>query len=189
MLANTRHRARQQNVVRVGVPTQESVIGAIRALCIKRYGDASPEHMHQLFLDFDKNGDGCLSGNELNTLLNVVDQCVAILGCSPVSKAIIDKLDTDGNRCITWEEYAKVAGIPLDTKSGLTESGPIVKPALIAEKGKFDELNKGVKTAPKFSGKTAPKASSPTPTKAKDGGGGMLFVLGGAVVGLALLAR
>lgn len=190
MLANTRYRQKQRNEVRVGLPTQDSIIGAIRALCIKRYGDASPEHLHQLFLDFDKNGDGCLNGNELNTLLNTVDQCVAILGCSPVSKEIINRLDTDGDRCIRWEEYAKAAGIETSTADGLTSggSGPVVKPAYVPEKGKFDELKKGVKTAPKYTGKAAPKPSTPAPTKTKSSGGGMLLLIGG-VVGLAVLAR
>lgn len=187
MLAHSRNRNTNISRVRVGV-SQESIVAGVRDLCIKRYGDASPSNLHKLFMDFDKNGDGCLNGNELNGLLATIDQCT-IIGCSVVSNKIIGALDKDGNRCITWEEYAEAAGVPKDDADALKggSSGPIVKPVPVNEKGKFDEFKKGVKVAPPT---VNAKPIDPTKKKASSSSGSGGMILGAAaVVGLVLLTR
>lgn len=193
MLVNTRNRNNNISRVTVGV-SQESIIAGVRSLCIKRYGDASPANLHKLFLDFDKNGDGCLGGNELNTLLATIDQCT-VIGCSVVSNKIIGALDKDGNRCITWEEYAAAAGIPVSNAAGLKETSepPVVAP--VVPKGRFDEFKKGVNVASKLGDQPKPTevkpvAKPPVTKPSSSGGGGGMLVLGiGAIVGVVLLAR
>lgn len=191
MLASTRHRT-SRNLVRVGLSASD-VINGINALCIKRYGNNDPSNLKKLFESYDGNGDGCLVSAELNRLLKDANSC-HWLGCGVVSSEIISKLDKDGNKCVSWAEYAQYTGAPVDPDGGLTSGGTApVKPVSIADKKKYDELKKGASVAPEFSGKAAPKPSGSTSTTPKkpssaSSGGGMLL-LTGAIVGVALLAR
>lgn len=190
ILASTRHRARtSRNLVRVGLSASD-VIAGINNLCIKRYGDNSPSNLKKLFESYDGNGDGCLVSAELNRLLKDANSC-HWLGCGVVSSEIISKLDKDGNKCVSWAEYAEYTGAPVDPDGGLTSGGKApVKPVPISDKSKYDELKKGVKVAPEFSGKVTPKPSGTTPKKPTSAtGGGGILLLGGAIVGVALLAR
>lgn len=188
MLAHTRYRS-ARNVVRVGL-SEADVIGGIRRLCEKKYGNSEPSNLKKMFESYDGNGDGCLNSNELNRLLKDANSC-HWLGCGVVSAEIIKSLDKDANKCISWAEYAERVGAPLDP-DGLTEGKktPVVKPAPVGAKPKWSEFTKGGATAPVQAPDTKTvigEAVSNAPQSTPKGSGGMVL-LGAAGIGLIILA-
>lgn len=182
MLAHTRYR-HARNVVRVGL-SESDVIGGIRRLCEKKYGNAEPSNLKKMFESYDANGDGCLNSNELNRLLKDANSC-HWLGCGVVSSEIIKSLDKDANKCISWAEYATRVGAPIDPDASLTSGAvPIVKPVPVDTKTKWSEFTKGGATAPV---QAPTKPGEVVPPSTSKGSGGMVL-LGAAGIGLIILA-
>lgn len=86
----------------------------IEALAKKRFGDASVANMKKLFDQFDGNHDGKINKTELTALLEAanVDNCSTnwVETCPRWAKAVIERLDKNGDGQISWEEYKAAAG-------------------------------------------------------------------------------
>jgi len=94
---------------------QEYVLEKIAQMAESQKGDRSNASMKAMLADYDSGGKGCLNQDDLVRMLNDAGVCVKKFGiCAPqsmVAKGIIDALDTDGDRCVTWAEYKVAAGI------------------------------------------------------------------------------
>jgi Ca2+-binding EF-hand superfamily protein len=87
---------------------QEQLVASIETALKSRYGDASLESMKKLFDSYDANKDGKIDKDELTKLLKDVDIGNTFTR-GAWAKGIIDKLDTNGDKAISWEEFQVVA--------------------------------------------------------------------------------
>ncbi len=87
---------------------QEQLVASIESALQTRYGDTSLASMRKLFDSYDTNKDGKIDKDELIKLLKDVG-----IGNSLTrgkwAKGIIDKLDTDADKAISWDEFQLVA--------------------------------------------------------------------------------
>lgn len=87
---------------------QEQLVKSIEAALKSRYGDASLASMRKLFDSYDANGDGKIDKDELSRLLKDVDIGNSFTRGAWV-KGIIEKLDTNADKAIAWDEFQAVA--------------------------------------------------------------------------------
>jgi Ca2+-binding EF-hand superfamily protein len=88
---------------------QQQLVSAIGTYLDKNYGDHSSASMRKLFDRYDKDGDGKIDKNELGQLLKDVDIGNTFTRGAWV-RGIIDKIDTNADRTISWDEFQSVAG-------------------------------------------------------------------------------
>lgn len=91
-----------------GCASEQCITDAIESLCVKRLGAVTPDNMKSLLFSYDGNGDGRLEFKELKALLTDADALVPFLP-NKAPTGIIDKMDTDGDRAINWEEFVAVS--------------------------------------------------------------------------------
>jgi Ca2+-binding EF-hand superfamily protein len=89
---------------------QQQLVDAIQAYLKQHYGDASLASMRKLFDGHDADGDGKIDKDELGRLLKAVDVGNALTRGAWV-RGVIDKLDTNTDRTISWEELIAVTGL------------------------------------------------------------------------------
>lgn len=86
---------------------QEQLVASIEAALKSKYGDTSPASMRKFFDSYDANKDGKIDKDELMKLLKDVD-----IGNSFTrgawAKGIIEKLDTNADKAISWDEFQAV---------------------------------------------------------------------------------
>ena len=87
---------------------QEQLVKSIESALTSRYGDASLASMRKLFDSYDANKDGKIDKDELSKLLKDVDIGNSFTRGAWV-KGILDKLDTNADRAISWDEFQAVA--------------------------------------------------------------------------------
>ncbi len=87
---------------------QEQLVTSIEAALKSKYGDASLDSMRKLFDSYDANKDGKIDKDELSKLLKDVDIGNSFTRGTWV-KGIIEKLDKNGDKAISWEEFQAVA--------------------------------------------------------------------------------
>lgn len=85
---------------------QEELVQKVQALLQKQYGDTSAESMQKLFNAYDKNGDGRVSGDELEQLLKDAGVGNGLTRGMWV-KGIIKELDQNRDQTIDWAEFSK----------------------------------------------------------------------------------
>jgi Ca2+-binding EF-hand superfamily protein len=88
---------------------QEQLVAGISGYLDKNYGDRSPAAMRKLFDRYDVDHDGKISKHELKQLLEDVDVGNTFTRGAWV-RGIIDKVDTNKDKAISWEEFQAVAG-------------------------------------------------------------------------------
>ncbi len=87
---------------------QEELVASIEAALQSKYGDSSSASMRKFFDSYDANKDGKIDKDELSKLLKDVDIGNSFTRGAWV-KGIIEKLDTDADKAISWEEFQAVA--------------------------------------------------------------------------------
>ncbi len=87
---------------------QEQLIAAIHAYLDQNFGDRSPAAMRQLFDRYDVDHDGQIDKQELARLLKDVDIGNSFTRGAWV-RGIMDKIDTNADKTISWEEFQAVA--------------------------------------------------------------------------------
>lgn len=88
---------------------QEQLIAGIGAYLQQNFGDKSEASMRKLFDRYDGDHDGKVDKDELTKLLKDVDIGNTFTRGAWV-RGIIDKVDTNADRTISWEEFATVTG-------------------------------------------------------------------------------
>lgn len=88
---------------------QEQLVAAIRGYLDQNYGDRSPAAMRKFFDRYDTDHDGKIDKQELGKLLKDIDVGNAFTRGAWV-RGIIDKLDTNADKSISWDEFQAVAG-------------------------------------------------------------------------------
>ncbi len=86
---------------------EAELIRKIESALMSRYGNVSPESMRKLFDAYDGNRDGRIEKEELKKLLYDVDIGNGVTR-GAWANGIIDKLDKNGDRAISWEEFQAV---------------------------------------------------------------------------------
>jgi Ca2+-binding EF-hand superfamily protein len=86
---------------------QQQLVEKIEALLKKKYGAVDEASMKKLFDAYDANSDGKIDKGELTQLLKDADIGNALTRGAWV-KGIIDKLDQNADKAISWDEF-KVA--------------------------------------------------------------------------------
>ena len=89
---------------------QEQLVAGIGTYLEKNFGDRSPAAMRQLFDRYDVDHDGKISKDELGKLLKDIDVGNAFTRGAWV-RGILEKVDTNADKSISWEEFQTVAGI------------------------------------------------------------------------------
>jgi Ca2+-binding EF-hand superfamily protein len=87
---------------------QEQLVASIESALKSKYGDASLVSMRKLFDSYDANKDGKIDKDELSKLLKDVDIGNSFTRGAWV-KGIIEKLDADADKSISWDEFQAVA--------------------------------------------------------------------------------
>lgn len=126
MLAHSRHRAARaasRNRVSVGLDATD-IRNNIFKMVKKKYGTVNVDTQRKMFDLYDANKDGRLTRNELIKLLDDADSCHWLAGCGPVADEIIKQVDSNKDKGVSWEEYAKVAKITLPPKPAPTPATP-----------------------------------------------------------------
>lgn len=89
---------------------EEEIQAKIAALAVRRYGSSSTENLKKLFQSYDRNNDNALDKDEVEQL--VIDADISTVFSGMYADGVIDAIDQNGDRKLTWDEYAKKAGIP-----------------------------------------------------------------------------
>jgi Ca2+-binding EF-hand superfamily protein len=89
---------------------QEQLVDAIRTHLRREYGDDSMASMRRLFDAHDKDGDGKIDKDELGRLLKAVEVGNALTRGAWV-RGMIDKLDDNADRTISWAELTAAVGL------------------------------------------------------------------------------
>lgn len=87
---------------------QEKLIAGIKAYLTQNFGEASDDTMQKLFNRYDSDHDGKIDKSELTRLLKDVDIGNTFTRGAWV-RGILDKLDSDADKAISWDEFQKVA--------------------------------------------------------------------------------
>ena len=90
---------------------QQQLVEAIGTHLQQTFGDRSMASMRKLFERYDVDGDGKISKRELTQLLKDVEIGNSFTRGAWVN-GIIDKVDLNADRAISWEEFQLVAGTP-----------------------------------------------------------------------------
>lgn len=88
---------------------QEQLIDGITTYLDQNYGDRSPVAMRKLFDRYDVDHDGKISKQELGRLLQDIDIGNTFTRGVWV-RGILDKVDTNADKAISWDEFQTVAG-------------------------------------------------------------------------------
>lgn len=88
---------------------QQQLVDGIGTYLQQNFGDKSPASMRKLFDRYDVDHDGKITKPELTQLLKDIDIGNSFTRGAWV-KGIIDKLDTNTDKAISWEEFQTVAG-------------------------------------------------------------------------------
>jgi Ca2+-binding EF-hand superfamily protein len=83
---------------------QKQLIEKIEAMLQKKYGSTDEASMKKLFDEYDANADGKIDKGELSQLLKDADIGNALTRGTWV-KGIIEKLDQNGDKAISWDEF------------------------------------------------------------------------------------
>lgn len=89
---------------------QEQLVAGIGTYLREHYGESSESSMQKLFDRYDADHDGKINKQELGQLLKEVDVGNAFTRGAWV-RGIIDKLDTNADRSISWEEFHTVFAV------------------------------------------------------------------------------
>jgi Ca2+-binding EF-hand superfamily protein len=87
---------------------QEQLVAAIATYLDQTFGDRSPAAMRKLFDRYDGDHDGKIDKQELGRLLKDVDIGNSFTRGAWV-RGIIDKLDANSDKAISWDEFQAVA--------------------------------------------------------------------------------
>ncbi len=87
---------------------QEQLVAAITTYLDQNFGERSPAAMRKLFDRYDEDKDGKIDKQELGRLLKDIDIGNSITRGAWV-RGIIDKLDTNKDKAISWDEFQAVA--------------------------------------------------------------------------------
>jgi Ca2+-binding EF-hand superfamily protein len=87
---------------------QEQLVSGIGSYLEQTYGDRSPAAMRKLFDRFDSDHDGKIDKQELGQLLKSIDVGNALTRGAWV-RGIIEKVDTNADKAISWDEFQAVA--------------------------------------------------------------------------------
>jgi hypothetical protein len=113
----------------VGI-TKEEIGEKLRALVVKRTGGSDVASQKKFFAIYDTNKDGKLEKAELSRLLDDAGAC-AWVGCDITAEKVIEEVDRDGDKRISWAEYAVTAGI-VETEGKPTDPRAIFLSDVIA---------------------------------------------------------
>lgn len=113
-----------------GCVTEKCVTDAIERLCAARLGSVTPDNMKSLLFSYDGNADGRLEFAELKALLTDADALAPFVP-GKVPTAIIDKMDTNGDRAINWEEFVAVSPQYAGASAPAGEAAPSNEVALL----------------------------------------------------------
>jgi len=83
---------------------QKELVQKIDTHLRRKYGNSSDSSQRRLFQEHDKDGDGKINSDELDGLLKAADIGSAISRGFWV-RGIINRMDTDGDGMISWDEY------------------------------------------------------------------------------------
>ncbi|MGE0867573.1 MAG: EF-hand domain-containing protein [Kofleriaceae bacterium] len=86
---------------------QEQLIDGIGNYLQQQFGDRSEASMRKLFDRYDVDHDGKITKPELNQLLKDIDIGNTLTRGAWV-RGIIDKLDTNADKAISWAEFQTV---------------------------------------------------------------------------------
>jgi Ca2+-binding EF-hand superfamily protein len=86
---------------------QQQLVEKIEALLQKKYGGTDEGAMKKLFDSYDGNADGKIDKGELTQLLKDVDIGNTLTRGVWV-KGIIEKLDLNADKAISWDEFKAV---------------------------------------------------------------------------------
>ena len=89
---------------------QEQLVASIEAYLLQHYSEASLTSMRKLFDRYDRDGDGKINKQELGQLLKDIDIGNALTRSAWV-RGIIDKLDSNHDNSIAWDEFHNVIGL------------------------------------------------------------------------------
>lgn len=89
---------------------QEQLVAGITNHLQKTYGDQSPSAMRKLFDHYDADRNGTISKKELTQLLKDIDIGNTFTRGAWV-RGILDKVDSDDDQAISWEEFQHVVGV------------------------------------------------------------------------------
>lgn len=87
---------------------QQQLVDAIGTYLQQNFGGRSPESMRKLFDRYDVDRDGKITKPELTQLLKDVDIGNSLTRGAWV-RGIIDKLDSNHDKAISWDEFQAVA--------------------------------------------------------------------------------
>jgi len=90
---------------------QEQLVAGIGNYLQQNYGDKSEGSMRKLFDRYDGDGDGKIDKGELEKLLTDIDVGNRFTRSTWV-RGIVDKLDTNADRAISWDEFRTVVYAP-----------------------------------------------------------------------------
>jgi Ca2+-binding EF-hand superfamily protein len=88
---------------------QEQLVNGIGNYLEQNFGDRSASAMRKLFDRYDADHDGKIGKQELRKLLEEVDVGNSFTRGAWV-RGILDKVDTNSDKAISWEEFQSVAG-------------------------------------------------------------------------------
>lgn len=86
---------------------QQQLVDGIGAYLQNNFGDRSPASMRKLFDRYDVDHDEKISKPELAQLLRDIDIGNSFTRGAWV-RGVIDKLDTNSDQAISWDEFAAV---------------------------------------------------------------------------------
>ena len=88
---------------------QEQLVTAFGNYLQQNFGDRSPAAMRKLFDRYDADHDGKIDKQELGRLLKDVDIGNSFTRGAWV-RGILDKVDTNADKSISWDEFQTVVG-------------------------------------------------------------------------------
>jgi Ca2+-binding EF-hand superfamily protein len=88
---------------------QEQLVSGIANYLQQNFGDKTPDSMRKLFDRYDVDHDGKITKQELGQLLKDIDVGNSLTRGAWV-RGIIDKVDTNADKSISWDEFQAVAG-------------------------------------------------------------------------------
>ena len=86
---------------------QDELVMKVRALMQRKYGATDVAALRKLFDEYDRNHDGKIDRNELESMLGEAGVGNALTRGMWV-KGVIGAIDRDGNQLIDWDELAQV---------------------------------------------------------------------------------
>jgi Ca2+-binding EF-hand superfamily protein len=85
---------------------QKELVDKVQVLLKKKFGDSSMGNMRKLFDEYDRNRDGKIDSSDLEKLLKDADIGNSLTRGMWV-KGIFEKMDTNRDKFIDWNEFSK----------------------------------------------------------------------------------